>query len=356
MNNSIEKGLQNKGIIIPLDFYSLGCSQYPLLNAITSQLHPPVTMIQSQIQSLKKFCNYLDISLLNETFSLCEDSIENIHGFIEKINFLCTSDIKLGKLKPRWFSLRLLINQVFAELRYQDLDISRIQLNNSAADYNIFPDKSMLIRVMVNLLSNALKFSSREVELFIATTGIEFSIVVRDSGIGIPENQMTDVFSPFVRGTNVNKIGGSGLGLSAVANAVKCINGSILLHSEVGKGTELTIVFPYNNEVSDFNSLPQKRILINHFETSELNYKQIIGTVSHELRTPIAILKSNIQLLKNLTFGIEDAKKDESIFMCEDSLKDMQLFLDSLPMLIDYERAGYDVQIADSKLSLMYVN
>lgn len=187
MNNSTDKGLLNKGIIIPLNFYSYGYSHNPLLNVISSGLYPPITIIRSKIQLLKKFCNYSEISLLNETFSLCEDSIENIQGFIEKIDFLCMSDMDRLKLRPRWFSLRLLINQVFSELRHQNHDISRIQFSSSVADHNIFPDKYLFFRILVNLLSNALKFSTREVELFISTTASEFSIVVRDFGIGIPQ-------------------------------------------------------------------------------------------------------------------------------------------------------------------------
>jgi len=356
MNNSTDKGLLNKGIIIPLDFYSYDCSQYPLLNAISSELHPPVTIIQSQIQLLKKFCHYSDKSLLNETFSLSDDSIENIQGFIEKIDFLCTSDFNRVRLKPRWFSLRLLINHVFAELRHQNLDISRIQLNNTVADYNIFPDKYLFCRILVNLLSNALKFSKLEVELSISTTGSEFSIVVRDSGIGIPKNQITDVFSPFVRGNNVNKIKGSGLGLSTVANAVKSINGSIILRSEVGKGTEFTIVFPYSNEASDLYFSSRQNNLTDQFKLDALDYNQIIGTISHELRTPVAILKSNIQILKKMTIEIEDEIKDECIFKCEASLNDIQQFFERLPLLNITNRTGVNVHLYDSGLSKLNVN
>ena len=354
MNNSTDIGLLDKGIKIPLDFYSYDCSQYPLLNAISSELHPPVTIIQSQIQLLKRFCNYSDKSLLNETFSLCDDSIENIQGFIEKIDFLCTSDINRIKLKPRWYSLRLLIKHVFAELRHQNLDISRIQLNNTVADYNIFPDKYLFCRILVNLLSNALKFSNREVELSISTTGSEFTIVIRDTGIGIPENQITDVFIPFVRGNNVNKIKGSGLGLTTVAYAVKCINGSIILRSEVGKGTEFTIIFPYSNEASDLYFSSRQNNSPDQFKIDALEYIQNIGTISHELRTSVAILKSNIQLLKRMTIGRQNEIKDECIFKCEASLADIQLFFERLPLINLTKKSG--ANLYNSGLSKLNVN
>ena len=190
----------------------------------------------------------------------------------------------------------------------------------------------------------------------ISTTGSEFSIVVRDAGIGIPENQIKDVFSPFVRGKNVNRIKGSGLGLSLVANAVKCINGSIMLRSEVGKGTEFTIIFPYSNEASDLYFSSRQNNLPDQFKIDALEYNQIIGTISHELRTPFAILKSNIQLLKKMTIGVGDELKDESIFECEASLADIQQFFDRLPLLNITNRTGFNVHLYDSGLSKLNVN
>jgi len=356
MNNSLNKGLQKGGVFIPLDYHSEGITDYPAINAISCQLRSPLMIIKSNIELLKKFCNYPDIALVNETFSFCEDSIESIRGFIEKINFLCTTDINHVKQMREWYSLRLLINQVFSELRQQNLDITRIKFSNSADDFNLFPDRYLFLRILVNLLSNALKFSSREVELLVSTSGFEMSIVVRDSGIGIPWKQIPKIFNPFVRGTNVKKIKGSGLGLSVVANVVKWFNGNITLHSEVGKGTEFRIIFPHLDGVSDFIPTYQKNKLFDHPDINESEYSRIIGTISHELRTPIAILKSNIQLLKKLTFDREEKLKDESISGCEASLDDMEHFLDRIPLLNIAFKSGINVHQPNSGFTKLYVN
>lgn len=356
MNNSLNKGLQKGGVIIPLDYHSEGITDYPVINAISYELRSPVTIIKSNIELLKKFCNYPDISLVNETFSFCEDSTESILGFIEKINFLCTSDNSSVKLKPEWFSLRLLIHQIFAELGQQHLDIARIQFSSSVADYKIFLDKCLFIRILVNLLSNALKFSKREVELFISRSGNELSIAVHDYGIGIPENQISEIFNPFVRGTNVKKVKGSGLGLSVVTNAVKWFNGNITLHSEVGKGTEFRIIFPYHDDIADFIHPSQKNKFPGHFEFRKSEYNKIIGTISHELRNPIAILKSNIQLLKKLTFDLEEKLKDERISGCEASLDDMEHFFNKIPLLNIAFKSGINVHQPGSGYTKLYVN
>lgn len=356
MNNSLNKGLQKGGVFIPLDYHTEGLRDYPVINAISCELRSPLTIIKSNIEYLKKYCNFPDVSLVNETIFFCEDSIESIRGFIEKINFLCSSDINLEKPMSEWYSLRLLINQVFFELSQQNLDITRIRFSNSADDFNLFPDRYLFLRVLVNLLSNALKFSTLQVELLVSTSGNGISVVVRDSGIGIPLNQVPKIFDPFVRGTNVKKVKGSGLGLSVVANAVKCLTGNITLHSEVGKGTEFRIIFPYRDNVTDFVHASQRNELPDHFGYREPEYNKIIRTVSHELRTPIAILKSNIQLLKNLTFDIDEELKNASISRCEAALNDMERFFDRIPLLNITIKSHLNVHLPDPGLSKLHVN
>jgi signal transduction histidine kinase len=131
-----------------------------MIDVIFSNLASPLSIIKSQILLLSKRCNDSNYPLLGETLSFCEDSIESIQGFIEKINFLYFSDNRVVTLKPEWSSLKLLINLVFTELRHQNMDINRIKLNDCVADFIIIPDKCLFIRILVNLLSNALKFST----------------------------------------------------------------------------------------------------------------------------------------------------------------------------------------------------
>ena len=214
----------------------------PIFKVISAELRSPVSVIQSNIQLLKNFSDHSVSDFTNETFTFAEDSIENILGFIENLDFLCNSTDSKFKIIPQWFSIRLLINQTFEGLRLKNLDPSRIKINGLIKNSKVFSDKYMVNLILLNLLSNALKFSSREVDLFISTTDNILQIVVRDSGIGIPKKDLKWIFNPLVRGENTKMIAGTGLGLAIITKALESFNGNISVISKIGKGSDFTVI------------------------------------------------------------------------------------------------------------------
>ena len=216
----------------------------PIFKVISAELRAPVSVIQSNIQLLKNFSDHSVNDFSNETFSFAEDSIENILGFIENLDFLCNSTDSKFKIIPQWFSIRLLFNQTFEGLRLQNLDPSRIKINSQTKYSKVFSDKYMVNLILLNLLSNALKFSNGTVDLLISTTENNLQIVVRDSGIGISKKDLKGIFNPLVRGENAKMISGTGLGLAIITKALESFNGNISVISKIGKGSEFTVIIP----------------------------------------------------------------------------------------------------------------
>ncbi|MGF7234982.1 MAG: sensor histidine kinase [Frankia sp.] len=109
-------------------------------------------------------------------------------------------------------------------------------------------DPAQLERVVTNLLTNAVKFTPKEGSVSVATkrTDAEVTIEVRDSGIGIPAAEQKDLFTRFFRASTAtsNRIPGTGLGLSLVAEIVRGHHGSIELESAEGDGTAVTVRLP----------------------------------------------------------------------------------------------------------------
>jgi two-component system, cell cycle sensor histidine kinase PleC len=113
----------------------------------------------------------------------------------------------------------------------------------------VFADPRMLKQILLNLLSNAVKFTpdGGHVELRMQLAGDRgVSILVADTGIGIPEADRQRLFEPFQRGSNARRQGipGTGLGLSITRNLVERHGGRIEIESALGVGTRVLVTLP----------------------------------------------------------------------------------------------------------------
>jgi signal transduction histidine kinase len=112
---------------------------------------------------------------------------------------------------------------------------------------NVHLDLSLLRNVIINLVSNAIKFSSENSQIDVTGEVNEKNILisVRDYGMGIPDDDKKHLFERFFRAKNVTNIQGTGLGLHIVSKYVELMNGRIEVKSELEKGTEFNIHFSY---------------------------------------------------------------------------------------------------------------
>lgn len=106
-------------------------------------------------------------------------------------------------------------------------------------------DPTLLKNILINLISNAIKFSAENATIFITThvSGDKILLKVKDNGMGISAEDQKHLFERFFRGSNVANIQGTGLGLHIVAKYVELMNGRTEMKSELEKGTEITITF-----------------------------------------------------------------------------------------------------------------
>ena len=110
----------------------------------------------------------------------------------------------------------------------------------------IATDKKLLRNVLINLISNAIKFSGEESSVWVNSNvnNGTASISVKDEGIGISDDDQIHLFSSFFRGKNVLNIQGTGLGLHIVKRYMDLLDGEVDLESQLGKGTTITIKIP----------------------------------------------------------------------------------------------------------------
>lgn len=133
---------------------------------------------------------------------------------------------------------------------------TEIEFKASLSILKISCHESLMYRALVNLLSNALKYTPRggKVEVALITylnkrgTGV-MEISVKDNGIGICEEDLEKIFEPYYRGKNISSEEGKGLGLSFVKEVVDLHGGKILVQSEPNKGSLFSILLPIRENI-----------------------------------------------------------------------------------------------------------
>lgn len=125
---------------------------------------------------------------------------------------------------------------------------ANVTLSLKGENAEIYGIPQLLTAIVYNLCDNAIKYNKDGGTVFVSVKNNAENIVlsVRDTGIGIPKEQQERIFERFYRvdKSHSKEVGGTGLGLSIVKHAAKLHDAKITLESKVGKGTEITVIFP----------------------------------------------------------------------------------------------------------------
>lgn len=140
------------------------------------------------------------------------------------------------------------LTTVMEDVSHNTKETHHIKLESEQLPETIATDEKLLRNVLINLLTNAIKFSPGKPKVFLTVRSElnQLRMTIRDEGIGIPENEQSRIFEAFVRGKNTTAIQGTGLGLSIVKKAVDLLGGQICVESQVNKGTTFTVTIPFD--------------------------------------------------------------------------------------------------------------
>ncbi|MBT1702835.1 ATP-binding protein [Chryseosolibacter indicus] len=128
-------------------------------------------------------------------------------------------------------------------------------IKKETIDQPVFVDMDMWEKIMLNLLSNAFKYTTEgTIEVIISKDSEEVEVTVKDTGIGIPQSEIDKIFERFHRVQNVGGRSqeGTGIGLAMVKELVKLHNGTISVESKVGEGSSFTVRLPIKGGESLF--------------------------------------------------------------------------------------------------------
>jgi signal transduction histidine kinase len=160
--------------------------------------------------------------------------------------FLSAGKLEAGKVevRPEEFGVAEFFDDLVSVLAGMQKPGQSIELSISDSSARFTTDTSMLRKILLNGLSNALKFSQKNVLLSVQSNQNSIEITIQDQGIGISEQDQKHLFERFFRGGNANIIPGTGLGLHIMDRYVRLIQGELTLSSKLDHGTTLTFILP----------------------------------------------------------------------------------------------------------------
>lgn len=237
------------------------------VSTVTHEIRTPlygiIGLIDLLVEENKEFKNNQKIKSL----SFSANYLLMLINDILQTNKLETNNLALENIK---FSISQVFKKVINSLQYlakQNNNKIVLSLDKDFPKY-IYGDKTKFLQIVMNLLTNALKFTNNGVVNIVLQTidktdkEINFNVIIEDNGIGISQNEQKLIFNKFIQlNRKQTDYQGTGLGLFIVKSLTDILNGKINLESEEGKGTKITVNLKFN--------------IINNTVISKLNKSEI---------------------------------------------------------------------------------
>lgn len=173
-------------------------------------------------------------------------------------DFLNVGQIEEGKIpvKVTEFDISKLFESLIQDLKSNIKNGQKINYIHNG-DNIVYSDSSLLSNILINLISNAIKFSPENSIIVIESVKVNksFTISVKDNGIGISDDDKKHLMERFYRGSNAINIQGTGLGMHIVSKYVERLNGKLEFESQLNCGTEFKIMLPNQKESVKNDSL-----------------------------------------------------------------------------------------------------
>jgi|GEM_PF-777916 len=226
------------------------------ISSISHEFRTPLSIIYSNLQLLESHQAELDAETVTEAYELSRMAVKTLLRVLDKVTVI--DSIKKGRIefRPALTNLPELCNKLVKELNELEMYPNRVEISFDDFSEKVSIDETLFSHIFTNLLLNALKFSDTKLKIQVEVkkpAPDRVAIVIKDQGIGIPEDELNFIFESFYRASNAKNSRGSGLGLAVVRDCLSLHKGEIYIESKVGAGTTVTATFPltFQEELSN---------------------------------------------------------------------------------------------------------
>ncbi len=219
--------------------------QHQFVSDASHELRTPISVIQGYANLLERWGKE-EKEVLDESVCAIKNEADNMKDLVEKLLFLARADKDTQKLERTNLQLNELIEEVLKETRL--IDAEHQILNERNDPVTIQADRALIKQALRVFIDNSIKYTPMggaiKVDSQLSQTSVK--IIIEDTGIGIPKEDIPYVFNRFYKcdKSRTRGAGGTGLGLSIAKWIIEKHNGTISLDSTLGKGTKMIINLP----------------------------------------------------------------------------------------------------------------
>ncbi|MEO5909909.1 MAG: chemotaxis protein CheB [Pelobium sp.] len=224
----------------------LGILKSRFVSMASHEFRTPLSSIQLSTSLIDKYAKAYENSNIENHIGKIKVSVGNLTAILN--DFLSLDKLEGGKVEAlkTVFDIVEFGKNITEEMQMIAKKTQKIIFKHTGIINKIKLDECLLKNCLVNLISNAIKYSG--VNTFIEfNTTVENSlltIVIKDNGIGIPDEDQKHLFEAFFRAHNTGTVPGTGLGLNIVTRYTELMNGQIKFYSKINEGTVFTLTFP----------------------------------------------------------------------------------------------------------------
>jgi len=224
----------------------LGDLKTNFMTMASHEFRTPLATILAGADILSRYRSKLSEAQIDERLDKIRQQVMHIKDMLE--NVLQVVQVQSGRVEflPTKTNLCTFCKEVVDEFEVQPNYRGKIKYTYPTPPIMFTFDIHLMHHIITNLLSNALRYSLTDASVSLELTQTTKSVIIRvkDSGMGIPSDDMRYLFEPFHRGSNVSNITGTGLGLSIVKQAVDLHNGTVSVESVLGEGSCFVVELP----------------------------------------------------------------------------------------------------------------
>jgi two-component system sensor histidine kinase VicK len=262
MYSEIEHALY--GILVEIhditDHVNFNNMRNQLISFISHELRNPLSTINLSLETYKEFGKSLSRQKIDELMGYIDQNVSIMKKIVKDFDLFAKTELEKIELTYDHYDIIETLKEAIAQLKPK-LEKKNITLKTKfpETDISICCDKDRINQIFRILLDNSLKYSEKdstiEVEIIENYKGKfnpkdeqGYLIKIKDSGIGIKQEDLVNIFEPFYRGQNTRTEKGSGLGLTLAKRLISLHRGDIYIESEYQKGTTSLVFIPLNTQ------------------------------------------------------------------------------------------------------------